>query len=111
MPTKKKVIGRPAGSKNQFGINLSKTIQEIITKKGRFMHHREIVTALSKKAGTVKDPVQFALKTSVLLYTQKRNNALAQHSEASSTRDKYYGLPEWLNKRNGKPVTGKEPKI
>lgn len=108
---KKKTVGRPTGSKNKYNVNLSATIQEIISKKGRFTHQREIVSALVKKVGTVEDPLAFARKTSVLLYIQKENQSLAQYAISDSTRDKYYGLPEWLNKKNRKPIAGKEPKI
>lgn len=107
---KKKTVGRPTGSKNKYKVNLSATIQEIISKKGRFMHQSEIVSSLVKKVGTVEDPIAFARKTSVLLYVQKENQNLAQYAVSTSTRDKYYGLPEWLNKKNRKPFAGKEPK-
>lgn len=105
----KKSVGRPSGSPNKYNFSLTAAISEIIKKKGRFTHQREIVSALAKKAGKVDDPMAFARKTSVLLYTQKENKRLAQYAASSSTRDKYYGLPEWMAK-NRKPVAGKEPK-
>lgn len=106
---RKKTVGRPSGSPNKYKFNLTSAIEEIIKRKGRFIHQREIAEALLKKAGKVEDPIAFARKTSVLLYTQK-GKRLAQYATSSSTRDKYYGLPEWMAK-NRKPVSGKEPKI
>jgi len=108
---KKPTRGRPKGSKNQFGISLSSTIREIISKKGRFMHQREIVDVLLTKIGKkVTDPSKFGMKTSVLLFAQKNNEKLAQYSVSGSTREKYYGMPDWLGKNN-KPKPARKPVI
>lgn len=108
---KAKKVGRPLGATRQFNFSLTAEIHDIINRKGRFTHQREIVSALAKKAGKVEDPIAFARKTSVLLYNQKQTERIAQYSVSDSTRDKYYGLPEWVNKKSRKPVSGKEPKL
>ena len=110
-PAKVKGVGRPKGSKNQYGIGLSSAIREIISKKGRFMHQRELVQALLTKVGKkVSDPTKFGMKTSVLLFAQKNNEKLAQYSISGSTREKYYGMPDWLDK-NDKPKPTRKPVI
>lgn len=116
MPTKAKskkkapVRGRPEGSVNQFSVNLSAVIRETIEARKRFIHQRELVDALVKKIGKnkVKDPVEFARKTSVLIHSLKNRNLIAQYSASTSTRDRYYGKPEWV--KRGKPVPEFAPK-
>ena len=111
MATVKKLQrGRPTGSLNQHGIKLSAEIQNIIERKKRFVHQREIVDALlkNKKLGEVTDEKVFKMKASVLLQSLLKSNKVSQYSVSDSTRDKYYGLPTWL-KRN-KPVAGTSPK-
>ena len=102
--------GRPAGSLNKHGIKLSAEIQNIIERKKRFVHQREIVEALlkNKKLGNVPDEKAFKLKTSVLLQSLMTKSKVAQYSASDSTRDKYYGLPSWMKKN--KPVAGTAPK-
>jgi len=116
MPTKAKskkkapARGRPEGSVNQFSVNLSAVIRETIETRKRFIHQRELVDALVKKVGKtkVKDPVEFARKTSVLIHSLKNRNLIAQYSLSTSTRDRYYGKPEWV--KRGKPVPEFAPK-
>jgi hypothetical protein len=102
--------GRPTGSVNKFGVNLSAVIRETIESRKRFVHQRELVEALTKKVGKSKiaDPVEFARKTSVLLYSLKNRKAIAQFSASSSTREKFYGKPEWI--KRGKVAPGFAPK-
>ena len=106
--SRKRTVGRPSGSLNQYPINLSATIRTIIEDKKRFLHQREIVSILAKKAGKVTDQEEFSKKTSVLLSALKSRNSIVQYSASDSTRERYYGNPKWL-KRN-KPVAGFEPK-
>nr|WP_298655909.1 hypothetical protein [uncultured Flavobacterium sp.] len=103
--------GRPVGSTNKHGIKLSAEIQNIIARKKRFTHQRDIVEALlkNKNLGDVNDEKAFKMKTSVLLQSLLTRNKLSQYSASDSTRGKYYGLPEWLKKN--KPVEGTAPKV
>jgi len=110
MARKKKIKqGRPVGSFNQYPINMSATIRDIIEKKNRFTHQREIVTELSKRVGKVEDPISFAKKASVLIYSLKNRKLITQYSASGSTRMKFYGNPKWL-KRN-KPIEGFAPNV
>lgn len=92
--------GRPAGSVNSFDVNLSAAIREAIEVRKRFVHHRELVDALTRKVGKskIKDPVEFARKTSVLIHSLKTRNVIAQYSASDSTRDRYYGKAEWIKR-------------
>ncbi len=100
--------GRPKGSKNQYDVNLSKSIQEIVGKRKRFVHQREIAKALAKAAKVKeKDEEQFGKKTSVLIQSLIKRNLLSAYARSSSTRERFYGLPAWMKK--GKPVSTYAP--
>lgn len=99
-------IGRPKGSVNSFGkVNLSRTIRDTIEESNRFLHQRELVKALTKKVGKskIKDDLEFARKTSVLIHSLKTRNKIAQYSASDSTRERYYGKPEWIKSGKVKP--------
>lgn len=105
---KKRSIGRPAGSKNQFPINLSGAIREIIDEKKCFVPRSEILEKLTKRIGKVKDPVEFAKRTSILIYSLKERNEIASLPTKESVRERFYGRPEWL--KRGKVIPSRKPK-
>ncbi len=102
--------GRPAGSVNQFDVNLSATIRETIERRRQFVHQRELVEILAKKIGKSKitDLDALSKKTSVILYSLKNRKAIAQFSASSSTRERFYGKPEWI--KRGKVMPEFAPK-
>lgn len=105
-----KKAGRPIGATAKHDINITSEICNIIEKKKRFMHQREIANELIKKAKVngedeVKD---LRRTTSVIIQHLKRSKRVAQYAASLSTRERYYGLPKWL--KHKKPVAGTSPK-
>ncbi len=98
-------MGRPKGSTNTYGVNLSAIIRDTINENQRFLHQREIVKVLTKKVGkkNIADEMEFARKTSVLIHSLKTRNQITQYSISDSTRERYYGKPEWIKSGKVKP--------
>jgi len=98
--TKAKSAGRPAGSKNHGGsVRITDAIQELIEKKGTFLHQRDIAPLILRRVKPVK-PETFSHTITTILRHLVEQEKIARVQMTASRRSCFYGKKEWLDKKN-----------